>query len=298
MNARERLAVLASAWVFGAYSGAGGAAQDLMPDIHGLGFSADGGTLLVATHHGLVGYEAGRWRRVEGPRHDLMGFAPTGRALYTSGHPAAGSGLANPLGLMKSTDGGKSWKKLGLEGAADFHLSAASWGTGAILVFSPVANARMPSPGLYVTANDGFMWRRIAAQGLEGGPTSLAVHPTDARTMAVGTQSGLFLSADGGERFRRVAGGGQVTSIAFSADGKSLWYGGYAGKPTLSRIALPAGTETGVALPRLDQDVVSNIAHHPRDPGTHALATFKRNVYLSRDAGKTWRLLAEGGVPK
>jgi len=296
MRLRGTVGALASALV--ACSGAGVAAESLMLDIHGLGFSADGKTVLVATHTGLVGYEAGRWRSAEGPRHDLMGFAATARALYTSGHPSAGAGLINPLGLMKSTDGGKSWKKLGLEGAADFHLSAASWGTGAVLVFSPVANARMPSPGLYLTENDGFMWRRLAGKGLDGGPTSLAVHPADARTLAVGTKAGLFLSTDGGERFRRLAGGAQVTSVAFAVDGKSLWYGGYAGKPTLARIELPAGAETGVALPRLDEDAVSNIAHHPRDANTHALATFRRNVYLSQDGGKTWRLLAEAGVPK
>ena len=35
---------------------------------------------------------------------------------------------------MKSSDGGKRWKKLGLAGEADFHVLATSYGTHAAYV--------------------------------------------------------------------------------------------------------------------------------------------------------------------
>ena len=49
-------------------------------------------------------------------------------------HPAPGCGWINPFDLMKSSDGGKRWKKLGLAGEADFHVLATSYGTHAVYV--------------------------------------------------------------------------------------------------------------------------------------------------------------------
>ncbi len=272
------------------------AAQPLLPDIHGLAFSADGRQVLVGTHQGLVGYDGARWRKSQGVEHDLMGFAATSRFLYTSGHPAPGSGLVNPLGLMKSRDGGASWEKLGLAGEADFHVAAASWGTPALWVLNGRPNSRMPAPGLYSTVNDGFMWRRAAAKGLEGAAGSLGAHPSDTKTIAVGTQSGLFLSGDAGENFRRLASG-RVLAVSFAADGKSLWFSA-ASAPMLARIDLASGARSEIATPPLGQDAIAYIAHDPRDGKRHALASFERNVFLTTDGGKSWQQIAERGEPK
>jgi len=54
----------------------------------------------------------------------------------------------------------------------------------------------MSQPGLYHTENDGFKWTHAAAKGLGGEIKSLAVHPSDARIIAVGTADGLYLSRD------------------------------------------------------------------------------------------------------
>lgn len=272
------------------------AAQPLLPDIHGLGFSADGRQLLVGTHHGLVSYDGARWRKTPGVEHDLMGFAATGRFLYTSGHPAPGSGLVNPLGLMKSRDGGARWEKLGLAGEADFHVVAASWGSPALWVFNPRPNSRMPAPGLYSTVNDGFMWRRAAAKGLDGMPGSLGAHPSDTKTVAVGTQGGLFLSNDAGETFRRLASG-RVLAVSFAPDGKSLWFSA-AAAPMLARIDLASGARSEIAPPPLSQDAIAYIAHDPRNASRHALGSFERNVFLSTDGGKNWTQIAERGESK
>ena len=59
----------------------------------------------------------------EGPENfDIMGLAVFGKRLYASGHPGLGSKLPEPVGLLLSTDSGKSWKKIGLQGEVDFHL--------------------------------------------------------------------------------------------------------------------------------------------------------------------------------
>ena len=78
-----------------------------------------------------------------GPQHDYMGFSATANRLYSSGHPAPGSGLVNPFGLIRSKDGGRTWDKLGLEGETDFHLLATAWNANAIYVWNPAPSSRM-----------------------------------------------------------------------------------------------------------------------------------------------------------
>src|SRR5258708_7118421 len=89
------------------------AAQVTLIHVHGLAYSTDGKRLMVPSHHGLAVFENGKWSKAPGPQHDYMGLSGTARNLYTSGHPAPGSALINPFGLMRSRDGGKSWEKLG-----------------------------------------------------------------------------------------------------------------------------------------------------------------------------------------
>src|SRR3546814_10803145 len=103
-----------------------------------------------------------------GPKHDYMGFSATRDTFYSSGHPAPGSDLVNPFGLIKSTDGGQTWQKLGLEGESDFHILATSYGTNAIYVLNHQANSRMKAAGIYATQSDGVMWSRATANGLKG----------------------------------------------------------------------------------------------------------------------------------
>src|SRR3970040_1567136 len=127
--------------------------------VHGFSYSPDGKRLMIPSHHGLTVYENGEWSIEPGPRHDYMGFSATAKNLYSSGHPAPGSGLVNPFGLIRSRDGGRTWEKLGLEGETDFHLLATSWNTNAIYVWNPAPSSRMKAPGLHYQVNDGFGWQ-------------------------------------------------------------------------------------------------------------------------------------------
>jgi len=263
--------------------------------VHGLAYSPDGKRLMIPSHHGLAVYENGRWSKAPGPEHDYMGFAATERNLYSSGHPAPGSGLVNPFGLLRSRDGGKTWEKLGLEGESDFHLLATGWNTNVVYVWNPAPSSRMKRPGLHYTLNDGFVWTPARASGLEGEPRALAVHPEDAAIVAAATSSGVFLSRDSGERFVRLAGGAEGLSVCFDLDGKSLWYGTFDGRARLSRAPLEGGTGAPVDLPPLEQDAVAYISQNPAARSEYAIATFARSVYLSKDGARTWKRIAERG---
>lgn len=283
-----------------AFVGAPASAQSaaILTHVHGLSYSADGRKLVIPSHHGLAVYESGKWSKAPGPQHDYMGYSATANHLYSSGHPAPGSGLVNPFGLIRSKDGGKTWDKLGLEGETDFHLLAASWNTNAIVVWNPAPSSRMKQPGLHYTLNDGLAWKRAATAGLDGEPRALAVHPDDAATIAVATSKGVYLSRDSGERFATVAAGFEGLAVFFDLDGKQLWYSAFNGRARLARIPVAGGLPVQVALPPLDRDAVAYLAQNPRARGDYAIATFNRNVYLSRDGARTWKQIAERGEGK
>ena len=269
----------------------------LLHHVHGLAFAADGAAMYVPSHDGLAVYRDGKWSKAPGPEHDYMGFATTRRHFYTSGHPARGSGLTNPFGLMKSPDGGKTWQPLGMDGEADFHLLAAGFETDAVFVYNTARNSRMSAPGYYYTINDGFAWTRATAEGLRGEPAAVAAHPREPKTVAVATGAGAFLSRDAGERFAPVAEG-QSLSVFFDLDGAHLWVGGYAGRATLTRITLADGQAEPVAIPAIADDAVAYIAQNPVRRSERAIATFKRDVYLSADGGRTWKPIVQQGVAR
>ena len=266
--------------------------------VHGLAYSADGRQLMIPSHHGLAVYRDGKWSKAPGPEHDYMGFAATANRLYSSGHPAPGSGLVNPFGLIRSQDGGKAWDKLGLEGETDFHLLAASWNTNAIYVWNPAPSSRLKRPGLHYTLNDGLAWKPAAAQGLAGEPRALAVHPDNPASVAVATSEGLYLSSDSGERFRKSASAGEGLAALFDLNGKDIWFAAFSGQPTLLRQRLAGGAPVKISLPALPGDAVAYIAQNPVRRLEYAIATFERSVYLSKDGGLSWRQIAERGATK
>ena len=266
--------------------------------VHGLAYSADGTRLMIPSHHGLAVYENGKWSKAPGPEHDYMGFAATANHIYSSGHPAPGSGLVNPFGLLRSRDGGKTWDKLGLEGESDFHLLATGWHTNAVYVWNAAPSSRITQPGLASTLNDGLAWKPARASGIDGDPRALAVHPDDAATVAVATTRGVYISRDSGERFAPLATGTEGLSVFFDLDGKRIWYGTYDGRAQLARAPLDGGSSATVKLPALADDAVAYIAQNPKMRKQYAIGTFRRSVFLSKDGGLTWTAIAERGNTK
>jgi hypothetical protein len=298
MDARAlRIAILAVALLMPAIARATQAV--ILTHSHGMAYSADGKQLIISSHKGLAIYAGGRWSTVPGPAHDFKSLAASRDALYSSGHPAPGSRMSDPMGLIKSTDGGKTWRKLGLHGESDFHTLAASFGVNAVYVANRQPNSRMGETGIHYTLDDGVHWRRAEVNGLGGPIHQLAVHPSDPRTVAAASDAGLYLSRDEADTFERLGDPGYVLAVSFDLDGEHLWFSGYAAdKPSLMRIRFASGdTPVDVVLPLLVEDAVARIAQNPRRFAEIAIATFKRNVFISQDLGKTWRQIAVAGTP-
>lgn len=275
----------------------GSAARVELMHIHGLSYSPDGKQILIPSHHGIAIYTPDHWSIMAGPKHDYMGFSATRDALYSSGHPAPGSGLINPFGLIKSIDGGQTWQQLGLEGESDFHTLSTSYGTNAIYVLTHQANSKMKAAGIYVTQSDGKVWSRVNANGLKAKVNSLAIHPDNANILAAGANDGLYLSRDAGDHFEQRVSGKQVLAQWFDLDGEHLWFGSYTGGPALSRITLTGDTKVDtIPIPVAPDDAIAYIAQNPIRHEELAIATFKRSVYVSRDQGVSWRQIAKEGA--
>lgn len=109
-----------------------------------------------------------------------------------------------------------------------------------------------------------------------------------AATIAAATSAGLFLSHDAGERFRKVLGGQAVTAAAFDAHGERRLIVTMDADELVS-IAPAGGEQTIAKLPPLGIDFVNYIAPSPVDARTLAFATERRRVFLSDDAGASWK---------
>ena len=120
-----------------------------------------GNKVLVMTHEGL--YELvgkNKMKLVGQDKIDVMGFTSSGKNIFASGHPAQGSKALNPIGLVKSTDGGLSWKSVSLVGKVDFHFLE---GAGTDLY-----GADSQSGNLMYSADSGKSWSSLGANSFSG----------------------------------------------------------------------------------------------------------------------------------
>ena len=259
--------------------------------IHGLSFSSDGSQLSVPAHDGLLVYEDGDWIVPDLPVHDYMGYSGTDDGFYSSGHPGPGSNRVNPLGLIRSTDGGETFETLAFEGESDFHLMAAGYESHAVYVINPAPNSRLPV-GLHYTLDEGQSWQQSQASGISGNPIQLAVHPTEPGTVALATEGGLFLSNDYGDTFMRVGDAAPVTAVTFDPKGERL-LSAYQG---LFSYDLASGQIDTLSTPDVTGDnAVGYIAINPVSDQI-VFATFNKDIYLSQNNGESWEAIAEQGL--
>ena len=143
--------------------------------IHAIARDPKNGELLLATHEGLF-LRSGTDLRQAGPVIDLMAFAiaPDG-TFYASGHPGAEVDLPQPVGLIVSTDSGRTWQIASLGGQSDFHALAA----GPSMVAGFDGDLRV--------TRDGKTW---ITRSIPAPPRTLAAAPKSGTLIAT-TQAGL-----------------------------------------------------------------------------------------------------------
>lgn len=263
--------------------------------VHGLGFSGDGAGLYVPSHDGLKVFEEGIWNEAASEPHDFMGFSMVDDGFYSSGHPGAGSSLKNPFGIVKTTDMGESLEMLDLYQEVDFHGMAVGYNTHTIYVLNPQANSRMDEAGLYYSTDDAKTWTKSEMTGLQGSIFSIAAHPTNEATIALGTEEGVFLSRDFGQSFDSISDS-PTTAIAFSAKGE-LFAGSASDEVTLTTFASETNESKTLSIPSLSgENAISYIAVNPQDEKQITFTTAEKDIYMTKDAGESWSQIAEKGT--
>jgi hypothetical protein len=243
---------------------------DTAPDpafehVHGLAVDPRDGRLRVATHDGLFVLRDGRPQRIGHTRHDLMGFTIVAEDRFlASGHPAT-SDLPEPMGLVRSDDGGLTWQQVNPVGQADLH---------SLDVQDETVAAYDSTTGRVLLSNDeGRTF--ITLSTLDAVDTALL---EEGRVLVAGSDGVLSLvDADGSERLsatpglvtvdrtrRGVAGLGPEGQVWVSADART-----WTGRGKLDGV--PAALETG---------------------GVRWYAATSTGIYASSDGGATWKRLA------
>lgn len=237
--------------------------------VHGLTVSGDTSRVLLATHEGLFDVTKQPATKIGGT-NDLMGFT-AGQdegVFYASGHPGSGSDLPNPLGLIKSVDGGKTWEPLSRQGESDFHAMTTT--KSGILAFD----------GSLRTSPDGKTWTTVAA-GFA--PAVLAGHPNSDTVLAT-TPVGIQRSIDGGNSWT-LEGAGPV--IQFAAFAHPMEAAGVEPDGTVHYSADAGATWTRMG--RIDGEVLAIAAVKGADEKPWIWAATTDGVVVSTDGGTTFR---------
>jgi hypothetical protein len=168
--------------------------------VHGLGVNPADGALFIATHTGLYRSGEGDSRsvRVGDNKQDTMGFTVAGADRFLgSGHPDFQQDLPPLLGLIESTDGGRSWEPISLLGEADFHVLRSA---GENVYGYDASNDR-----LLASVDAGRTWEELERPAPL---VDVAVHPNDSRHLVAAGASdlfrGLYESRDGGRSWNTI----------------------------------------------------------------------------------------------
>src|SRR3990172_8368868 len=170
-------------------------------------------------------------------------------------------------GIYKSTDGGKSWRNMGL--GTSRHVARVLVDPSDVDVVYVAALGSLFGPGgdrgVYKTTNGGESWSRVLHVDDDTGATHLVLDPRDPKVLYAATYQ------------RRRAtwgfnGGGPGSGIHKTTDGGKTW--------TQLTKGIPEGPKGRIGLDvyRKNPDVVYARIEHPDEGG----------VYRSDDAGASW----------
>jgi photosystem II stability/assembly factor-like uncharacterized protein len=234
----------------------------------------------------------------------------------------SGEGLARPDlstgdGVYKSTDAGKTWTHLGLREGQQIGQIAIS-PTDSNTVFVAVEGhpyGPNKERGLFRSTDGGTTFKKVLYVDDETGASEVQIDPLHPNIVFAGmwqrqegvwengswsgTNGGLFRSADGGDTWKKVTGGGlpegivQVNLTISPSDDKRI-YGEFAHGREVSLMRSEDGGETWIHAPENDTRPEARIGGgdvpvpkvDPRDPNTLYVASVV--TWRSTDAGKTW----------
>jgi len=217
------------------------------------------------------------------------GGGATAIAVSSSNPRLLLAGGRNSL-VYRSTDGGGTWTRLAFPrhflGAVTSLLIDANDPQHYLAGIN--ANGS-PFSGLWVTRDEGRTWTEQT--DLAGAPVlALAAWPGDPRVVAAGTEQGVWLSDDGGAKWRRISKPWLhemrvVTAVAFAPHDRNVIY---AGTPHLPWKTNDGGTSwQSIHEGMIDDSDVFSIYVDPRKP-SRVLLSACSGIYRTETGGAPW----------
>lgn len=254
-----------------AQDGAAGQPTPLI-HVHGIARHPRTDDLLVATHHGLFHRVDGELVR-KGPAIDLMGFTiGDDGTLYASGHPAPGTDLPQPVGLITSQDTGRTWQVASLGGRSDFHALTA--GPNGVIGFD----------GTLRHTSDKKTWD---TRDIPSPPRVLAASPTSGTLLAT-TSAGLLMSQDDGVTWTSLAPP-ETAVLAAWADEETIVISSAEGRLATSSDA----GQTWTLHPKSIGPAEALWAGRTSDGQLEIIASVEGRVISTTDAGATTQTLGQ-----
>ena len=251
------------------------------PLVNSLAVDPTDRSLLLTTNKGFFRIERGarREKRVTGvvrggrDRAKVGSFLELSSArpglLLGSGHPERGSKLPEFLGLIRSEDGGRTWRTVSRVGLADLHVIHALHGR--LYAYDVVLG------GLLVSRNEGRSWSERSTP--RGTILDVVVDPANPRRLVASNEDMLFRSEDEGSTWRPLGSGDSYRLAWPAAD--ALYRAARDGRVEVSDDGGDDWREAGT----LDGEpwVLTPVG----DRGLYA-ALSDATIQASRDGGETW----------
>jgi photosystem II stability/assembly factor-like uncharacterized protein len=288
-------------------------------------FSAAGGGVWKTT-------DAGRtWRPVGNdlpPAIGALAVAPSAPdTLYMgTGQVAPRYDVASGHGVFKSTDGGRTWRPLGLAATHNIGRIWVDPRNADVVVVAALGHLFGPNPqrGIYRSTDGGKTWVHVLAINDDTGVVDLAADPANPRLLYAaawqvrdfpwldyfeplsGPGSAIYRSTDGGATWTRLAGNGWPTgplgriglAVAHTPQGTRI----YATVASDSEGGVWRSDDGGDHWRRVntDQDTFGNwyfsrLTVDPRNPDI--VYSAGQSIRRSSDGGRTWTIIkgAPGG---
>jgi photosystem II stability/assembly factor-like uncharacterized protein len=139
-----------------------------------------------------------------------------------------GTGEGNPRnslnigeGIYKSLDGGKTWRRMGLEKTRNIHRVVIDPANPNIVYVAAIGNpyAEHPERGVYKTTDGGETWNRVLFTNESSGAAELVMDPSNPNKLIAamwqhrrtpysfksgGPGSGLYITVDGGRNWKKL----------------------------------------------------------------------------------------------
>lgn len=258
------------------FTGAPLEAQDPGPvHVHGLGYDKKRNTLYIATHTGMFELlaVAEKARRIGDSYQDTMGFTLVSPDFFLgSGHPDLREELPSHLGLIKSTDRGRSWDPVSLLGKADFHVLRAQGKT--------VYGFDSRSERLMASTDGGRNWKKsVPPEAL----LDLVIDPGNPRHLLASGGSVIYESQDSGQTWKGVAIG-LAGHLAWPAPGRA-----YLADMAGSFLTAPRASGPWRSRGVLGSPPAALLAVNER---TLFVALHDGTIVRSGDGGATWKVRA------